>query len=178
MKGVDVFVAAADGRPSPPNEIGELVVRGENVMLGYWGLPRETELVLQSDERGRKLLYTGDLFTADSEGFLFFVARKDDIIKTKGEKVSPKEVEEVLLSHPDVAAAAVYGMPDAILGQALRAAVVLRDGCNPPERDLLFYCSRRLEDFMIPQEIRFLDELPQTPNGKINKLELMETVQS
>ncbi len=178
MPGVAVFIVDAEGRPSPPGEIGELVVQGENVMQGYWGLPQENEKVLRSDERGKKLLYTGDLFTADADGFLRFVARKDDIIKTKGEKVSPMEVEDVLHSHPDVAAAAVFGAPDAILGQAVHAAVVLRRGSSLKERDVQLYCSRHLEDFMVPQEVRFLDELPQTPNGKINKQELMGAVQS
>ena len=177
MPGTEVCIVGEDGRRALPGAVGELVVRGNNVMQGYWELPEETENSLRLDENGQKVLYTGDLFTADEEGFLHFVGRKDDIIKTKGEKVSPKEVEHALYSHGDIAEAVVFGVPDAILGEAVHAAVVLRDGCKLLERDVLRYCSRRLEDFMVPQKVTFHDTLPKTPNGKINKRELIKVVQ-
>ncbi len=108
----------------------------------------------------------------DEEGFLYFVARKDDIIKTRGEKVSPKEVEEVLYRLDGVVEAAVVGIPDEILGQAIKAVVTLRDGVPLNERDVQRHCSAHLEDFMVPKFIEFRDSLPKTSSGKIGKREL------
>ena len=177
MPGAEVYIVDENGRRVLPGVTGELVVRGTNVMRGYWELPEETELALRpgpqpSTRPEEKVLYTGDLFVADREGYLYFVSRKDDIIKTRGEKVSPKEVENVLHSHPDIAEAVVFGMPDDILGEAIHAVVVLREGCELLQREVLRYCSQHLEDFMVPQVVVFHDLLPKTPNGKIDKQEL------
>ena len=182
IPGVQAYIVDENGRRAEPGVVGELVVRGGNVMRGYWELPDETEIALHpvprpdrepGSEPGEKALYTGDLFRADEDGFLYFVGRMDDIIKTRGEKVSPKEVENVLYSHPDVAEAVVFGMSDDILGEAVHAALVLREGRELFEREIMLYCSRRLEDFMVPQVVTFHDSLPKTPNGKIDKQELI-----
>jgi acyl-coenzyme A synthetase/AMP-(fatty) acid ligase len=105
----------------------------------------------------------------DHEGYLFFVGRKDDIIKTRGEKVSPREVEEVLYSIDGVVDAAVVGVPDPILGQAIQAIVSLRPGCDLTAKDILKHCAKRLEDFMVPKLVEIRSSLPQTTTGKISK---------
>lgn len=173
MPNEEVYIVDDHGRRVAPNVIGELVVRGSNVMKGYWESPEATNKVLRPGALpGEFVLYTGDLFKMDEEGFLYFVARKDDIIKTRGEKVSPKEVEEVLYRLEGIAEAAVVGIPDEILGQAIKAIVTLRDGAQLSERDVQRHCSSHLEDFMIPKFVEFRDSLPKTSSGKISKREL------
>ena len=122
---------------------------------------------------GEKVLYSGDLFRTDEEGFLYFVGRKDDIIKTAGEKVSPKEVENVIYGLPQVAGVAVVGVLDPILGEAIKAFVKLAPGARLSEQDILRHCARNLESFMVPKAVEFRDELPQTSTGKIARRELV-----
>ena len=149
---------------------GELVVRGSNVMQGYWELPEETAKILRPGLfPWEKSLYTGDLFKMDEDGFLYFISRKDDIIKSRGEKVSPKEVESVLYGLDDVTSAAVIGVKDDLFGEAIKGFVVLRDGSDMTEKDILAHCSANLEDFMVPQMIEIRDSLPMTSSGKITK---------
>jgi acyl-coenzyme A synthetase/AMP-(fatty) acid ligase len=114
------------------------------------------------------------VFRLDEQGWYHFVARQDDIIKTRGEKVSPREVENALLAHAGVLGAAVVGVPDTVLGQAVRAFVVKRPGVVLDEQVLLRHCRRTLEEFALPKMIVFLDELPKTPNAKIDKQALLE----
>ena len=136
-------------------------------------MPEATEKVLKPGPLpGERVLYTGDLFKMDDEGFLYFVGRKDDIIKSRGEKVSPKEVENVLSSLEGVAEAAVIGVPDQILGQAVKAFIQVKEGVSLTNKDVLRHCSRHLEDFMMPKIVEFRILLPKTANGKINKREL------
>jgi acyl-coenzyme A synthetase/AMP-(fatty) acid ligase len=116
------------------------------------------------------VLHTGDLFRADAEGYLYFVGRKDDIIKTRGEKVSPKEVENVLYELPGVHEAAVIGVPDPILGMAIKAIVAAEEGIT--EREVIRHCAARLEDFMVPSIVEFRAQLPKSENGKIARKEL------
>jgi len=115
------------------------------------------------------LLYTGDLFKMDEEGFFYFVARKDDIIKTRGEKVAPKEVESVLYQLPGVVEAAVIGVPDVLLGEAVKAFVVCASDANLSERDVLRHCAQYLEDFAVPKLVEFRTSFPKTESGKIQK---------
>jgi acyl-coenzyme A synthetase/AMP-(fatty) acid ligase len=139
-------------------------------MRGYWEKPEATAHCYRpSLIPGEQVLYTGDLFKMDEEGFLYFVARRDDIIKSRGEKVSPKEVENVLYSLDEVVEAAVIGVPDEILGEAIKAFVVRRDDNTLTERDVLRHCTRHLEDFMVPKYVEFRSELPKTTSGKIKK---------
>jgi len=174
MPNEEVYIVNEQGVHVAPGVVGELVVRGANVMKGYWELPVETDAVLKPgvfpDER---VLYTGDLFQADEEGYLYFVGRKDDIIKTCGEKVSPREVENVLYSHPEVADATVVGVPDAVLGNSIRAFVSLKPGAVATSQDLLAFCADRLEDFMVPKVIELRETLPKSANGKIDKRQLL-----
>jgi amino acid adenylation domain-containing protein len=153
-----------------PDVIGELVIRGANVMKGYWELPDETAQMLRPGRyQWEQVLYSGDLFKMDDEGFLYFISRKDDIIKSRGEKVSPKEVESVLYDHPEIVEAAVVGVPDDLLGESIKAYVVLKEGSDLKEKGIIAYCMKNLEDFMVPQIVEFKDSLPKTTSGKITK---------
>ena len=168
MPNEEVWIVDDKGNPVGPGVVGELVVRGSNVMQGYWGLPEETAAVLRPGRYPwEKVLYTGDLFKMDDEGFLYFVSRKDDIIKSRGEKVSPREVESVIVELDGVQEAAVVGIPDEILGQAIKAVVVKAPGADVGQRDVIGHCSRRLESFMVPKVVEFRDALPKTDSGKV-----------
>jgi amino acid adenylation domain-containing protein len=150
--------------------VGELVVRGSNVMKGYWELPEETATMLRPGPLpGERVLFSGDVFRIDDEGYLYFVARKDDIIKTRGEKVSPREVEDVLYEIDGVSEVAVVGIPDAMLGQAIKAVLKLREGVSLSEQDVRRHCAQRLENFMVPSIVEFRAALPKTSTGKIDK---------
>ena len=173
MPNEEVYIVNEQGHRVGPGIIGELVVRGANVMKGYWEMPEETDKVLRPGPLpGEKVLYTGDLFRMDEEGYLYFVGRKDDIIKTRGEKVSPKEVENVLYSLEGVAEAAVLGVPDEVLGQAIKAVIALREDAHLTPEDVLRHCAQHLEDFMVPKFVEFRNTLPKTATGKISKREL------
>lgn len=121
---------------------------------------------------GERVCYTGDLFRSDEEGYMYFIARKDDIIKSRGEKVAPKEVETVLYQLKGVTEAAVIGVPDPLLGQAVKAFVVLAGGHTLTEAEVIRHCRAHLEDFMVPKYVEFLPELPRTSSGKIKKTDL------
>ena len=152
---------------------GELVVRGEHVMREYWNLPAETrEKVRPGLHPGERELHTGDLFHVDPDGWYHFVSRKDDIIKTRGEKVSPREVENVLHALEGVLASAVIGSPDPVLGESVQAFVVRKPGASIDERAVLRHCALHLEDFAVPKHVEFLEALPQTANAKIDRLAL------
>jgi amino acid adenylation domain-containing protein len=173
MPNEEVWVEGDNGERLGPGVVGELVVRGSNVMRGYWGLLEETARVLKPGKYpGEVVLRTGDLFKADDEGFLYFVGRKDDMIKSRGERISPKEIEQCLCSVDEVAEAAVIGVPDEILGQAIVAYVRSQDSQNLTDKQVQKYCRLHLEDFMIPQAVYFVESFPQTSSGKIDKLAL------
>jgi amino acid adenylation domain-containing protein len=173
MPNEEVYVVGEDGQRVGAGVVGQLVVRGANVMKGYWELPEETDRMLKSGPfPGEKVLYTGDLFRTDEEGYLYFVGRKDDIIKTRGEKVSPREVEEVLHHLEGVAEAAAVGVPHDVLGQAIKVVIRLHPGATLSPSDVVRHCASRLEDFMVPHVVEFRDVMPQTSTGKISKLEL------
>ncbi len=173
IPGTEVFIKTADGKPTKPNEPGFLYVRGPHVMAGYWKRPEQTNKMLSPGKiPGERVLCTHDWMRMDEEGFLYFVGRSDDIIKTRGEKVSPLEVENVLHAIDGVKEAVVLGVPDKVLGEAIRAFVVLISGSNLAEKDIKRECTQKLENFMVPQEIIILDKMPISPNGKISKKEL------
>src|SRR5262249_53099261 len=140
-------------------------------MRGYWEDAHATERLFRTIS-SQRVCYTGDLFRQDEEGFFYFVARKDDIIKSRGEKVAPKEVEEVLHAMPGIAEAAVVGIPDPVLGQAVKAFVVCRGQTLSTAR-VVAHCRTRLEDFMLPREVEFVEALPKNASGKIDKLALL-----
>ena len=170
MPNEEVWLEDEDGNRLPNGSTGELIVRGSNVMRGYWRKPEATAKRLKPGPiPGENVLRTGDLFRTDSEGYLYFVARKDDIIKSRGEKVSPKEVEGVLYALDGVLEVAVIGVPDELLGQAIKAFIVLRAGATYTEREVIRHCLSKLESFMAPKFVVFVDSLPKTNTGKISK---------
>jgi acyl-CoA synthetase (AMP-forming)/AMP-acid ligase II len=172
IPGTEVWLEDEQGNRLGPNEVGELVVRGRHVMRGYWGDPAATAARYRPGQiPGERFCYTDDLFRMDEEGFYYFVARKDDIIKCRGEKVAPKEVENVLYKLVGVRLAAVIGIPDVTLGQAVKAFIVPSDP-NLTVAMVLAHCKAYLEDFMVPQCVEFRTELPLTGSGKINKMDL------
>ena len=156
-----------------PGKIGELIVKGPSVMQGYWNLPNETAHALRPGKNnGERILYTGDLFKMDADGFLYFVARKDDMMKTSGFLVSPKEVEEVLCEMEEVIEAAVIGVEDEILGHAIEACVHVTKDSRVSDQDVIRFCNKRLESYAVPKIIVFCDSLPRTETGKIQRREL------
>ncbi len=176
MPNQELWIEDERGNRVGPGVAGELVVSGPHVMKGYWEAPEETAKKLRPGPKpGENVLHTGDLFKMDEEGYLFFVSRRDDIIKCRGEKVSPREVEDILCAHPEVVEAAVVGVPDAVLGQAVGAVVTVRDPSRVTPADLLTYGKKHLEDFMAPKKIVFSNGgLPKSPNGKIDKRSLVD----
>jgi long-chain acyl-CoA synthetase len=175
MPNTEAFIVDVKGnRITKAGVVGELVVRGSNVMVGYWNNLEDTKKVIKPGAYpGDRWLYTGDLFEMDEEGDLFFVGREDDMIKTAGEKVSPKEIENVLYDIEDVHEAVVVGVPDEIVGQTIKAVVVLRKGSKLDEKRIILHCSKHLEKFMVPKYIEIREQLPRTSTGKIYKKDLM-----
>lgn len=172
IPGTEVWIEDEAGVRLGPGQIGELVIRGGHVMRGYWENPEATAKRYRPGPiPGERVCYSGDLFRMDEEGFLYFVGRGDDIIKSRGEKVAPKEVENVLYDLPGVVETAVIGIPDPILGEAIKAFVVTSDN-DLTEKDILRHCRAHLEDFMVPQLVEFRSELPKTSSGKITKKNL------
>ena len=178
MPNEEVWIVDDRGARLGPGATGELVVRGSNVMKGYWGDSETTDRVLKPGPLpGERVLYTGDLFRMDEEGYLYFVGRKDDMIKTRGERVSPKEVENALYAAEGVAEAAVLPVPDELLGSAIKAYIVRKDGAGLTDKQLLLHCKKMLEEFAIPKYFEFRDSLPKNASGKIDKLSLKAELQ-
>lgn len=176
IPGTETMVLREDGAPVEPGETGVLHVRGPHVMAGYWRKPEQTaEMIVAGPLPGERMLCAQDQFTVDEEGFLYFVGRTDDIIKTRGEKVSPVEVENAIFDIEGVKEAAAVGVDDDVLGQAIRAFVVLDDGASLTEQQVIAACRTRLENFMVPREVVFIAELPTTATGKVRRKSLLES---
>lgn len=170
IPGTEAYVISEDGERARPGVVGELVIRGPHVMKGYWEDEVSTARALRPGPYPwEKVLHTGDLFKSDEDGFLYFVGRKDDIIKTRGEKVSPKEVENVLYEIEGIREVVVIGVPDPILGHALKAVIVTSPNADLTRLDVLRHCAAHLEDFMVPRFIEFREALPKTETGKISR---------
>jgi amino acid adenylation domain-containing protein len=170
IPNTEAYVVDDDGKRVEPGGTGELVIRGPHVMQGYWNDPAATARALHPGPLPwERVLHTGDLFRTDAEGFLYFVGRKDDIIKSRGEKVSPKEVENVLYALPGIREAAVVGVPDPILGMAIKAIVALEPDAELTSDEVIRHCARHLEDFMVPKTVELRDALPKSENGKIDR---------
>jgi long-chain acyl-CoA synthetase len=161
VPGTDVRLVDDAGRPVPAGEPGELVVRGPQVMQGYWNQPAETALVLEDG-----WLRTGDVAVMDADGFFTIVDRKKDLILVSGFNVYPNEVEDAVSRLDAVMEAAVVGIPDARSGEAVRAYVVRRDAGLTAEQ-VIAHCRTVLTDYKVPRSVVFRDELPKTPIGKI-----------
>jgi long-chain acyl-CoA synthetase len=170
IPGTEVYLLSTEGKPVPSGEVGILYVRGPHVMAGYWNRPDLTdEMLVRGKLPGERVLCTHDLFRMDDEGYLYFVGRTDDIIKTRGEKVSPVEVENALHRIPGVREAAVVGVPDELLGQAIRAYVVADPSAGLTVQSLRTDSAAFLEPYMVPTQVILCDSLPRNPNGKVDK---------
>ncbi|MBU4128487.1 long-chain fatty acid--CoA ligase [bacterium] len=169
LPGVDVDIVDNNGHSLKKGEVGELIVRGPNVMRGYYNLPRETEETLK-----RGWLYTGDLAKMDEESYVYIVDRKKDMINVRGLNVYPREVEEVLYSHPAIAEAAVIGVKDKVKGEVPEAFLALKEGRKLSKKEIIKYCQERLASYKVPHKIEFRKELPKTSTGKILKRALKE----
>ena len=170
MPNQEVYLVDPDGSRLPPGSVGELVVRGSHVMRGYWRRPEETSQRLKPGPlSGEWVLHSGDIFHMDADGYLYFIGRSDDVIKSRGEKVSPKEIEDCLYAMRGVREAAIVGVDDEMLGQAVHAFVVLDEDVCLTDRDVIRHCHALLESYMVPQHVHVVDSLPKTDTGKIRK---------
>jgi acyl-CoA ligase (AMP-forming) (exosortase A-associated) len=175
IPNTEILVVNDEGRLCKCGEIGELVHRGPTVSLGYWGNREATDRVLKPNpllppEIGKHELvcYSGDLVKMDEDGFLYYVGRRDAMIKSSGYRISPTEVEEVIFQSGKTRHAAAIGIPDEILGQAVKVFVVLRDGESWDPNALLSFCAEKMPRYMVPKYVEMLDELPKTTSGKID----------
>ena len=167
IAGVEMKLVDDEGGDVATGEVGEIVVRGHNVMKGYWNMPEATEEALRDG-----WLHTGDMARVDDEGYFYIVDRKKDLIIRGGMNVYPREVEEVLYEHPAVREAAVVGVPDDEMGEEIGAAVALKDGHAAGADELRAHVKEQLAAFKYPRRIWFVDELPKGPTGKILKREI------
>jgi len=170
IPNMEAFILLPDGRRAAPGEVGELTVRGSSIMLGYWRKPEATAAVLlRGDIPEERFLRTGDQFKTDQDAFLYFVGRTDDVFKTRGEKVAPREIEGVIYEMETVAEVVVVGVPHDIDGHAVKAIVVPRRGALLDERAVRVHCRARLPSHLVPRFIELRDALPRTESGKIRK---------
>jgi acyl-coenzyme A synthetase/AMP-(fatty) acid ligase len=177
IPGTEVFLLSPEGNRVGPGEIGILHVRGPHVMAGYWNNEELSNKMLKTGSiPGERILCAHDLFKMDDEGFLYFMGRNDDIIKTRGEKVSPVEVENIIYKIDGIKEVAVIGIPDVILGESIVAFITVYDKVTLLEREILKECMANLEPFMVPQKIILLPEMPKSSNGKIDKAELKNSL--
>jgi amino acid adenylation domain-containing protein len=176
MPNLEVFIVDEDGKRLGPGEIGELVVRGASVMQGYWNSPEETDKRIKPGRYPlERFLYTGDLFKMDEEGYLYFIGRKDDLLKIKGERVAPKEIENVIYQIENIQEVAVVGIPDEIWGKYIKAYIVSKNSTvKLDQKSIIMHCQKYLESYSVPKEIEFIKELPKTSNGKIDKNKLVK----
>ena len=167
IPGCEMKLVDVDGSDVPRGGIGEIAIRGENIMKGYWNRPEATKEAIPDG-----WFRSGDLGTVDDEGYFTIVDRKKDMIIRGGMNIYPREVEEVLYTHPDVLEAAVVGVPDEYMGEEVGAAVVLRPGSTTTLEDVQTYVKERLAAYKYPRRIWLLDELPKGPTGKILRREV------
>ncbi len=162
------IVDAEDGLTTlPRGEVGEIVMTAPQLMQGYWQKPEETREMIRTDDRGQRLLFTGDLGYLDEDGYVFIVDRKKDLIKTCGFQVWPREIEEVISAHPAVAEVGVVGLPDQMRGETVKAWIVLRPGQQTTGAELKAFCRDRLAPYKVPGKYEFVTELPKTQIGKV-----------
>lgn len=175
IPGTGAWIENDAGERLGPGQVGQLMVRGPHVMQGYWNDPAATrERLREGQWPWEHTLATGDLFRCDEDGFLFFEGRQDDMIKSRGVRIYPQEIEQVLLAAPGVLDAAVIGVPNELLGQALCAHVALRPGDVIDARDVRRFCQARLEPDLVPGRIVIHPELPRLSNGKVDRRALAD----
>ena len=167
--GYEIMIADGDDNKLGPGEIGEVLIRGDSVMSGYWNRPEATEQTLKGG-----WLHSGDMGRVDENGYIYIVDRKNDLIVSGGENVYPAEVENFISAHPEVMEVAVVGVPDDRWVESVKAIVAARPGSDLAESDIIEFCRGKLGGFKIPKSVDFVDELPRTPTGKVKKNVLRE----
>jgi acyl-coenzyme A synthetase/AMP-(fatty) acid ligase len=173
IPGVELKVVDEGGAEVAPNEQGHLIARGDNVTSGYLDEPEETAAILREG-----WLWTGDLAWRDADGFLFHAGRSREILKIRGHRVSPVEIEHALARHPDVAEAAVVGMKQDLASETAAAFVVRRAGAAADESELRRFCSEQLPAHKVPGMITFVEALPRNAAGKLLRVEVAALLQS
>ncbi|MDO8476186.1 MAG: long-chain-fatty-acid--CoA ligase [Candidatus Rokubacteria bacterium] len=166
---VHLRVVREDGTDCEAGEVGELIIRGDHVMLGYWRSPEATAQAIRNG-----WLHSGDLVTRDEDGYVYIVDRKKDIIISGGINISSKEVEDIVYMHPAVLEAAVIGVPDEKWGESVRVVVALKEGVKASEQEIVDFCAQHLAGYKKPRSVMFIDALPRNPTGKVQKLALRE----
>ena len=160
-------VVDEEDREVPEGELGEIVLRGENILKGYYKNDTANTTAFRNG-----WFHTGDIGYRDADGFYYIVDRKSDMIIRGGENIYPREIDEVLYQHPEIAAAAAVGVPDNLYGEEVAAVVVLKPGAKSSEQEIIDYCKARLADFKCPKTVHFVDDIPKGPTGKLLKREL------
>ncbi|HZI61173.1 MAG TPA: AMP-binding protein [Pyrinomonadaceae bacterium] len=166
--GNEMRVVDDDDRAVPDGTLGEIVLRGENILKGYYKNPDATEIAFRNG-----WFHTGDIGYRDADGFYYIVDRKSDMIIRGGENIYPREIDEVLYQHPNVAAAAAVGVPDDLYGEEVAAVIVLKDGTKVSEQEVIDFCKARLADYKCPKSVQFVHDIPKGPTGKLLKRELV-----
>ncbi|WYL95195.2 MAG: AMP-binding protein [Gloeotrichia echinulata IR180] len=169
IDNVEIKIVDSDDDEVELGQLGEIVVRGPNVMLGYWNRPFETAQVMKNG-----WFHTGDIGYMDSDGFFYVVDRLKDMVNVSGFKVYPTEVENVIYQHPAIAEVAVYGIPNPIKGEVVQANIVLQAGHVITEEQIIEFCYQRMAAYKIPCTINFVDSIPKNPTGKVLKRLLRE----
>ena len=170
IPGTEVFLLSPEGNPVPVGEPGILHIRGPHVMAGYWNKAElSSEMLKPGKIPGEMVLCSNDWFRMDEDGFLYFQGRNDDIIKSRGEKVSPIEIENLIQRIDGIREVAVFGIPDVLLGESIIACATLYNEAKIGEKDIMKKCITHLELFMVPQKIVVLNDMPKSTNGKIDK---------
>jgi acyl-CoA synthetase (AMP-forming)/AMP-acid ligase II len=170
LPGVELKILDENGNALPPGSIGEVAIKSPSNMVGYWNRPEETARTLIGDG----WLRTGDAGLIDDEGYLFIQDRMKDMIISGAENIYPAEVESAIYGHPAVADVAVFGVPDAKWGEAVKACVVLKPGAAPDAEDIIAHARTRIAGFKCPKSIDFIEALPRNPSGKILRRALRE----
>jgi long-chain acyl-CoA synthetase len=165
--GNEMMVVDEQGREVPDGTRGEIVLRGENILKGYFKQPEATARAFRNG-----WFHTGDIGYRDSDGFFYIVDRKSDMIIRGGENIYPREIDEVLYQHPAIASAATIGVPDELYGEEVSAFVVLKDGGSASAEEIMDFCRERLADYKCPKTVHVVKEIPKGPTGKLLKREL------
>lgn len=171
--GNEMRVVDEEDREVPDGSLGEIVLRGENILKGYYKNPDATATAFRNG-----WFHTGDIGYRDADGFFYIVDRKSDMIIRGGENIYPREIDEVLYQHKSVAAAAAVGVPDDLYGEEVAAVIVLKDGAQSSEREVIEFCKARLADYKCPKTVHFVDDIPKGPTGKLLKRELAQMLKA
>ena len=167
IPGVKIEIHSEQDKVVDVGVTGEICASGDNIMLGYWKDPKGTKQVIKNG-----WLHTGDLAHMDSDGFIYIDGRSSEMIKSGANRISPKEIEEIIAELPEVQEVAVVGIANDILGQIIKAVIVPKPGYSLESKDVQAYCKKNLANYKIPKIIDFIDEIPKTASGKIKRFQL------